>query len=413
MPEALADSPSYAVKLFQSIPRLIERKSALVDWSLALNLEKKWPASPNKAAMAACCEMVDSLNKGRSARVDDCLEWFLWLRSQPFMLNEAGTAEDIYLGGVAYSCDVAACVAGEVGHEVILSRIQELCRSHIGLCLVGLVPWSGRRVVDLNGDGSAQTVLYGTGKPSSEMAYVCRPGMRSWVRNGKRIGDPFMFTENFGASALVCAALGLKIAKVCKTERAIVAARNKRWPRAQFPPFGLYPEHLAAAFDYRNDLASSFKARPVAAWILAMELDFRFYRFSDGSCLAAMIDTRNSSTDPRMLDACYSGGETRKTSPEDGIRSTRKACKSWWETSGLCTQFADGSGKVLRIPVPPNAIPAYVVCCDYDKDHDYVDAGTIGVAVAGKRTPEGHEPPPVLPPKPSWWERVLEFLAAS
>jgi hypothetical protein len=394
--------------MYRSIPLLIERKKALVDWRPALNLSKTWPASPNKAAMAACLEMLDALNRGDGFRVSECLEWFAWLRTQPFMLNEAGTAEDIYLGGVAYACDVAACVASEVGKALFLSHIQDLARSHVALCLVGLVPWPGKRVVDQNGDGGKQVVLYGVGKPASEMEYVVRPGMRSWVRKGKKVGDPFAFTENLGPSAIVRAALGLSIAKQMRTERAIWKARTKRWKPAQFPPFGLYPDQLAAAHEYRRDLTSVPKARKVAAWILAMELDFRFYRYSDGSCLGAMIDTRNSSTDPRMLDACYAGGETRKTSPEDGIRSTRKPCRSWWETAGLCTQFVDGSGKVMRIPAPPNATPVYIVCCDFDKPFAYVDAGTMGVGFAIPKTPEGQEPPPVVPPKkkPSWIEKA-------
>jgi hypothetical protein len=397
---------SFAVKMFKSIPLVIERKPALVNWKPALSLDHTWPASPNKAGMAACLEMVDSWNNGDFKQVGNCLEWFQWLDSEPFMLNEAGTGEDIYLGGHAYPVDIAACIADEMDNSMAMLAAQRLGRSHIGLCLMGLAPGPGKFVVDKNGDGTAQTVLVGTGKPKRDMDYVVRPGGRTWVRSGKKVGDPFTYTENYGAAGLVRIGLGRPLPTkkgILDTERAIWNARRKRWPVAQHPAFGLYGNDLFAAIDYSQDVTSVHKARAVVKWIKRMEQDFKFWRFVTGEVIGGMTDSRRSSTDQRTLDAWYLGGETRKTSPEDGIRSTYKPTRVWWEQQAVATQFVDGSGKVLRLPHPHAAL-AFCAVLDSDRDA-YIDANDDFHSTPA--TPDDDIPSPPAPapkskPRDGW-----------
>lgn len=341
---------SFAVKMYNNISVAINRGKVSVDYRSEASLERKTPGSHNKRWMANTIWLVESLNRNQTSLVREILDWTVWARTQPFMMNEALTPEDIYRGGPSYSYDVCACVAREINYPQAVGACDDLGKSNMAYLLAGLAPGNAKMVVDRGAGKPGSIVLKGTGK-RRQMAYIVQPGMRGWVREGKKGDGPFQFTEHDTCSGIVCMALNLRYPKgLLSAEHAIWTARLKRWKRDIYPAWGLSGLDLASVHAYRQDLANPVKFRPIVKWMIPTNQDFEFYRYVTTEIEGLMSGPQRSSTDPLTLDGYHADGTTYKTSPEDGVRSTNRPIRSWREQGAMCSQFEDHSEPVRRIP---------------------------------------------------------------
>lgn len=358
-----------ALKLLNSLREHVERKPASFDYRTEASLEQGTPASPNKRTGANGAWLVDSLNKGRFAVVNQVLDWWCWLAGQPFMQNEALTPEEIYRLLHANPHWLSACVAEQIGRADALAAARRLARSHIFWLLVGLAEGPGKSVTDHRFDAIGKgCIIVGDGRPKwAPMPYVVQPGMRGWVRNRGAGPKTFLWTEREALSVMVSQAMGWRIPrKAWPEQQKFAKAVRRRWPG--MPTWTLEPIDLAAAQDYCADLTNPERIRDVARRLLVPRLPLRFDRYSDGAIDGALLVDQPSSTDPCSLDSAESADsdgycKTRKGSAADGIRREDRRILAGSDTLQLLSwREGDEIGSTVRM-LKPGSVRAWSLEC--------------------------------------------------
>jgi hypothetical protein len=394
---------SIAVLLGRTLVDLIRRRKPTLPrakWETNYREPFSISESPNKQATSNACELVWALNEGKLEIVDQVLAWFAWLRTQPFTPKECIVPEEAYRSLTAYPTLVAAGVAHQRNNLAAKIACLDLARAHLAWCLLGIAMRPGRSVKDHHLDHpDVPCVLIGTGSPNYPERKVTQCGDRGWIRSRTK-GSPkvFLFTDHIGLSVIVYQGLGLKLSrktrKACSDQVETLAAILDRWPST--PVWGLSAVDAVMAKRFFDEPTRVDYAREIVPWLLAPERTLRFVRFNDGTVIAMMEDTDPSSTDWLMIDASYSGGETRMTSADDGNRDETLMQIGMEETSAFACQRRDGAGPVMRLP-KPNAGVAYRVFC---RDR-------VVKLETGASEPLVQTPPPKVPPPPKgrrWWE---------
>lgn len=309
--------------------------------------------SPNKRTVANGLATLTAFDRKDFSTVQKGIDWFSWLSTQGFMLNESMTPEPVYRTLHSYPTllvyGVAQAIMGDTGAA---KEISKLPRSHFGWLLLGTGVSPGRKVLDHHRKDSDGCVLIGQGKPpKSGMIYVACAGMRAWVREGKTTASDFMFTENSAVSVIVAQGLGRRYdMKQEAVQRDCFRGYEMRFPGLF--PWALLRREVEIAKSFAADPTDSVSAEVISTWLMAPDLDYAIDRFDQGDVVTAMLETQGSSTDPRMIDAAYRNGEIRQASCSDGIRSTKEPQVVELESVSYAVRRTNGGGEVQRIARP-------------------------------------------------------------